>query len=517
MVETFWNQGEKQVTLGLDILGYRQVDQAVEKEWVSGITTISYRARYMSLIPWLVAEYYEQSGLRSEGDVGEPDYEGLLALARRLELVVLACTRHTDRESGGRSGGLIGPDIYVDEMARLENGEAVAPTPSRGGASYGTYVSPCRAFGLLAYENLPGSWAPKLTPRARAMQACRRSLADGNPLTQFILHGGQLMPEMVADGRELFSASCLDRGHCRVERDLLLQAMFEPGAAENSEQYERFARTVCLALTAISRGMTGSPQILAATYARACHSAPTGLDEVDTAWATYELHRRVHFSLELMLNALTSIIVDRDGTTANEAIEEWTADDWPQQLETYLDLSGFSWSMRLREFADRVNDASFLAGPVERNTGRNMPTRGATALFAMALLCATWRQSRSLRTERHLRGEHAGMYSAFPILEANLDQPLTEAALEVVERCVIEAHLTTTLRKMGHGMKCSLRFFPDGRILRPTGIEVVAGYSGDRLGNVIGVLSDVGFIAPEGNTLTPAGEDLLESLGHRHA
>jgi len=65
-MKTFWNQGEKQVTKGLDILGYRQIDQNVGKKWVSGITAISYRARYMSLIPWLVAEYY---GGRDLGDI----------------------------------------------------------------------------------------------------------------------------------------------------------------------------------------------------------------------------------------------------------------------------------------------------------------------------------------------------------------------------------------------------------------------------------------------------------------
>ena len=65
------------------------------------------------------------------------------------------------------------------------------------------------------------------------------------------------------------------------------------------------------------------------------------------------------------------------------------------------------------------------------------------------------------------------MWRAFPIIDQALDKPLSTAILELTNRCVVETHLTTTLRKMGHGMKCSLRFFPDGRVLRPTGIEVM--------------------------------------------
>jgi len=514
MAETFWNQGEKQITKGLDILGYRQVDQNVEKEWVSGITTISYRARYLSLIPWLVAEYYEQRGQGGSEAIAEPDYDELIDLHRRLELVMLACTRHTDREFGNHTGGLIGPDIYVDEIAALESGATVSLELTRGGSSYGTYVAPCRAFGLLAYEHLPGSWAPKLTPRTSALQVCRRALANGSRLVNSVLEGGKVTSEMIASEAHLFSTAGLADERCEQERQLLADAMFRPEPTQDKDQYARFAQTVHLALMAIRRGVSGSSRVIAETYADVCRREPDHVDDVALAWATYELHRRVHFALELLLNAVTTIVRENDGANVEEVIAEWSTDDWPAELEVYLDTQSVDWSMPLSRFIEDVRDEPFWAGPVERGTGRKMPTPGAKALFALAMLCATWRQTHALRnSSRCLRGSQGGMCRAFPIIDGATDEKLSGAARLLVDRCVVEAHLATTLRKMGHGLKCSLRFFPDGHVLRPTGMEVMAGYSADRLGNVIGVLEDLGFIVRDGSGLTSLGESLLQSLG----
>jgi len=513
MPETFWNQGDSKVTKGLDILGYRQVDQNVEKEWVSGITTISYRARYMSLVPWVLSEYYKLQGVGEHEHINTPDYKEFRTLIRRLEVVVLSCTQQTDRLNKHHTGGLIGPDIYVDEMAALERGESIALELPRGGAAYGTYIAPCRTFGLVAYESLPGSWAPKLTPRSLALRDCRRTLGERSRLMHVIINGGQLSPDMVEAESHLFSTSGLLDDRCGPERKLLIDSLFEPQGTQDQSQYSRFAQTVGLALASIRKGLSGSPHIIANAYVDSCRTVSSDLDDVTLAWATYELHRRVHFALELILNALTVIVSDYDGATVNEVIAEWMEDSWPIELETYLDASRFDWSMSLREFIDSIKDESFLEKPVERNTGRRMPTCGAKAVFAVALLGATWRQTRTLRSgERRLRGDRAGMWRAFQIIDEMMDRPLSTAILKLTDRSVVEAHLNTTLRKMGQGLKCSLRFFPDGRVLRPTGIEVMPGFSGDRLGNVIGVLSDLGFISPDGSLLTEQGETLLRSL-----
>ena len=84
--------------------------------------------------------------------------------------------------------------------------------------------------------------------------------------------------------------------------------------------------------------------------------------------------------------------------------------------------------------------------------------------------------------------------------------PARETFLDFMERLVeiaALAHLQTTLRKMGADQKCSLRFFPDGPVLRPTGIGMLPGHSNDRLTNVLRILADIGDFHRDGGRFVP--------------
>lgn len=517
MARIFWNTAEKEVIQGLDILGYRQIDQDVEKAWVAGITTVSNRARYLTLVPWLVAQYYDQCGAGAGSPVREPVYDELVQLHRRLELVVLACTRHMDEATGRRTTGLIGPDIFSEEMQQLANGLPVSLKLSKGGSSYRTYVTPARSFGLLAYDTLSGSWAPKLTPRTRGLCECRSVIAKDSKLADAIRRGGTLRRQMIEGEAHLFAATALTDARCEPERCFLERALFVPEADQDTEQYRRFAATVKFALEFVGQGTTLSSQIIARTFAKAILESPSDLTETELAWTTYELHRRVHFALELLLDSATQVAAERNGATVDEIISQWASERLPQGLSGVLRPKGFSWKSRLSAFADMVCHDALFQGPIGRQVEWQNLKPGAKAAFALAVLVSSWVRSGSLRSSRHLQGEEAGMYRAFPILDRSQDRRLIDVAVEVTSHCVVEAHLVSTLRKMSAGMKCSLRFYPDGRVLRPTGIGVMPGYSADRLDNVLGILGDLGFLDMPNGQLTERGTKLLERLEETNA
>jgi len=100
------------------------------------------------------------------------------------------------------------------------------------------------------------------------------------------------------------------------------------------------------------------------------------------------------------------------------------------------------------------------------------------------------------------------------VIEAESKSQLRTVLRRLLVEVVIEAHLSTTLRKMSQGQKCSLRFFPEGALLRPTGIPASAGQSGDRLGNVLGMWADLGILerGVGGYTLTERGRQLAAEL-----
>lgn len=489
-MQAFWNSGERDKIKGLDVLGLRQVDQNIERQWVSGITTISFRARYLSLLPWAISEYYATQLERGAGTASY-DEDALIKILRRLEFVVLAASlRDAPPGDRGNTFGVLGPDLFASEIVELEAAGSVAGPSDRGGASLGTYVRPCCSFGLL--ETSSDVIPVRVPPRGQDLHEARRRALNRSRVTGFILNGGDLVLSDLDTEARLFSVNSL--AAVEEERRVLEDALLRPyvDTSDVHGTYDRFLGTSRWVFKTLDGHAMSSGELIHDAYRAASTGVTT--DAVGLAWAEYELRRRGHFAIELLLSCVVDTLMDLTEATVDQIVDTWTVDEpLPDVVASATAWSASAFTDRVSDLAAAVPEEAFLAGPLRAAVARSLGSR-ARALYATGLLLACRNQTEGLRAAKLIPLRRSHLERAFSILDDAQGASLGEATKRVLRDVVVEAHLSTTLRKMSQGQKCSLRFYPEGTLLRPTGTPVAAGYSGDRLGNVLGIWADLGTL-----------------------
>ena len=116
-MNSFWNKGEKDIIQGLDVLGLRSIDQHIETQLLASITTISIRARYLSLIPWIVGEFFASH--KGETNLDSDLFRQLLMqVFDRLELGLILATNHEkERDPKVLATGIIGAEVHKEIIA----------------------------------------------------------------------------------------------------------------------------------------------------------------------------------------------------------------------------------------------------------------------------------------------------------------------------------------------------------------------------------------------------------------
>jgi hypothetical protein len=404
----------------------------------------------------------------------------------------------------GNSYGVIASDLHNDFVKELETKHVAKLETDEGGASLGTYVAPCRSFGILANPPSDSHLPIIITSRGRKLYDVRKSALLNNPITKIILNGGKLHLEHLKEYGRYFSVNGLLCPDCKTERDLLEEYMFLPYS--NSENvlivYDRFRATVQWAFQSLKPNEAGyTTDLIAECYRSSCKNKST-LRPVAVAWTEYELRRRCHFAFELFLKALANMLNLLGGANLGECINSYVQEfKTSEGLKEIIDINK-PFSKQLSDFRKAIKPNAFLDSPVDRGSIQNC-CAGAMALYALCILLSCEKHTKTLRSESKLtdRSEESNglMELSFKILSESKDLLVRDVVANLTLQTAIEPHLFTTWRKMRQKQKCSLRFYPEGNILRPIEQKTKAGYSGPRLGNVLGMMADIGLTNRETN------------------
>ena len=511
-MEAFWNAGAHETTLGLDALGVRQVDQGLERQWVANITTISFRARYLTLLTWVVAEHYQRrlNVNATETDI-DLDVNGLQNTIRRLEFVIVAASLIQPSDDGQRqTTRLLGPDVFKSRIDQLQaDGEVDLPS-QKGGTMLGVYFMPCRGFGLLGAT--PDGRAVRVMPRGREIHALLQLRLGDTVLAGLVLNGGRLLQKDLLRERHLFAIDHLrdSPDECGILRNAMLNPYIE--ARSVGDVYARFRACTQWAFTELTERSASSVELITNAYIKGPQVTPAAT--VELGYGEYDLHRRVHYALELLLSCLVDSLSDDYQNSIDDIVNSWS--DSGLLAASVVQLA--NWP--LKPFDMIVGDlatstpTSFLKDRLSRLEARGLsvPDR---ALYALCMLFSDRDHSKELREERTWAARVHAVSMTMAILDEELGSPIRDLLIRVIREIVVEAHLGTTLRKMGNGGKCSLRFYWEGSYLQSTGIGVNAGFSGDRLGNVLGFWADLGALKRLESSrfeVTPFGQAVLAEL-----
>lgn len=493
-----WGDNLLDTTQGLDILGVRGIDQAVEVALVNGITTISQRARYYSILPWALGEYLVDHVSHGFG------WDSLRIYLRRVEFITLAATRLDSEKNGADPSGALGANLHQELLAKLLSGESVTFPDDTGGAMLGTYLGPCRAVGLLldGDDNVPY----RLSPRGRRVWELRKDRLRGSPVINAILAGNQISREIAESAVSDFSLGSL--AISPEESRLLNEALVTPWDNSNEIEENQTAR----AYKAFNETIRWINDILAIREDNAADILVRNLKNcvkkenaspVAFRWAEYEYRRRCHFALELMLSALTEAVSTFEEVTTSQIVSNWLEHfEAPLLLKEIWPRASSASEMTASEAIDSIPNDVFENKPIPTRDLRLLLPRDR-AFTAIAILTSTSMQTQPLRKDGFFdQKENSPGEIAVRIIEAAGKEPFSEIFEDLLNLTAF-SHLQTTLRKMGAGQKCSLRFFPDGPLLRPTGIGMAPGYSNDRLTNVLRILTDLGELRRTNGKFAP--------------
>jgi len=491
----FWNKKGSLETEGLDILGLRNIDQHIEKDWVAGITTLSYRAKYLSMLAWGLVECYKSMPGKEESK--EYNREHFDNFFSRLEYIILISSIYFDKTKFR----LLGARIHSKSVREFfEKGKISIPEGKVMGI-VNAYLVPAMLFGIVGRSNIE-SLNIQVTPRGKLLHDVIDKQLKESRLKSLIINGGLLKIDYLDKEALFFAASNIINNS--EERSLLHEAVTTPPITNDIyvEQYEKFKGTINL-LKTFGKESSDAEVIIQLNYNHYLDQHGLNLPNHISAWAEYEVRRNVHSALEMLLVEFTKELSIQGPSTFDSIIDSWAnTKGQGELLQLLCDKFEDPFVAKLSVFMDYIRKNKTLSE--YKNYGD-----GIDAVFgALIKLFKTYHKTQHLFDNKTIENRNSYLEKTFSLISASENDTVLVFLHEIYKHIIIPAHLETTFRKMGAGAKCSLRFYMDNGVLNPTniGLDTMAGKSNTRLYNVISILSDIGVVEKDEKSIKVIGE-----------
>ena len=289
----------------------------------------------------------------------------LKQMLTRLEFIILAASKLGKKwGESGNTYGVIGSDLFTNELSEFEQGKSIDNLFEKGGASLGTYVMPARAFGILGNGSESDVIPVRITPTGKRLHSAINISIKGNPAADWVINGGLLDYSMAKSVVQSFSVNGLPASH--EERTLLESAFFEPydQDPEVVSRYERFNKTVFWSLDMISKGCRSSQDIIHRTNNLVTSTDTQSAKDVELLWTEYDLRRQVHFAAELMLSALTRTLNYLNKADLQKIVHTWSEDYETTEFISVLVKAGQNpYHFSLEDFVSRIKFDNYDKSP----------------------------------------------------------------------------------------------------------------------------------------------------------
>lgn len=440
----YWNKDILDDTQGLDILGIRALDQGIEANLVNGVTTVSARGRYFSVLPWAINQYYQMTIQAGKPFVQE-EFSTFLT---RVEFLINAASQADP--SGKPGGAILGSDVFGEQMKALKSGQPVPLPSSKGSRILNIYYNPCKGIGLLDDGSANDKLPYQLTERGKTLWAARQTKLENSPILKLLYDGGNVDPDIAIAAVPEFSLGSLSSDS--EEAKLLRTAFRTPWQATKAyagtveQRYALFLQTQDWIASWSSDGQLSANRVLARNL-QACSQGERS-DQASIAWAEYEWRRRQHFALELLLSSICGMLRLIGDASPIEIVQAAEADSRSNGAlaELWPDC-GRAWAGSVKQAVLSVPEKLMLGTPLPSHPF-NQLRDSQKMLASFALITALESQTRTFRDVDISKPTKSISDLALKLILSAGDQPFPEFLKSFAEDCAIVPHLQVTLRKM---------------------------------------------------------------------